>query len=66
MSATAVRRMLDESFLLLDMVLPLPLVLRKVFEVGALSPDFGRTLMKKSYFQRTIYAKYSKDGTWRA
>jgi hypothetical protein len=43
-----------------------PYILRKVFEVNALGPDFGWTSSKKSCFQRAIGAKYSKDGTWRA
>jgi hypothetical protein len=37
--------------------------LRKVFEVGTLSPDFGCGWAEESCFQRTIAAKYSKEDT---
>ena len=45
---------------------PPPYILRKVFKVDTLGPDLDWTLVKKSCFQRTSCAKYSKDGTWRA
>jgi hypothetical protein len=46
-------------------VSPLTIVLRKVFETWHLSPDFTVASVKKSCFQRTICAKYSKDMAWR-
>ena len=38
---------------------PAPLVLRKVFKVGALIPDFGAGRSEKSYKLGLVAAKYS-------
>jgi hypothetical protein len=37
----------------------LPINLRKVFEVGILSPDFGVSMSEKSYKVGLVAAKYS-------
>jgi hypothetical protein len=42
-----------------DEGIPSPVYLRKVFKVGALSPDFGGRKWKKSYKNGIVSAKYS-------